>query len=47
MVIIYRSDPSYEGNIVSIGTFGKLFGPGIRLGWLEAPQKVRNVFTKR
>lgn len=35
-----RDDPDYQGNVVSVGTFSKIFGPGIRVGWLEGPQCV-------
>ncbi|XP_062515303.1 uncharacterized protein LOC134190803 [Corticium candelabrum] len=35
-----KDDPDYQGNVVSVGTFSKIFGPGIRVGWLEGPQCV-------
>jgi DNA-binding transcriptional MocR family regulator len=35
------SDPNFTGNVVSNATFSKVFGPGLRLGWLEAPPSVR------
>lgn len=42
-MIYGRSDPDYVGTAISNGSFSKIFGPGMRLGWLEAPQKVRNI----
>lgn len=31
-------DPA--GNVVYLGTFSKIFAPGVRLGWLEAPPPI-------
>ncbi|XP_064405245.1 uncharacterized protein LOC135350394 [Halichondria panicea] len=38
-----KSDPDYKGNVVSNGTFSKVFGPGCRIGWLEAPKRVKEI----
>ncbi|KAL5460581.1 hypothetical protein EMCRGX_G034035 [Ephydatia muelleri] len=35
-------DAGYQGNVVSNGSFSKIFGPGVRLGWLEVPAHVRD-----
>ena len=42
-----RDDLNFSGNVVSNATFAKLFGPGLRLGWLEAPPRVRDVVLSR
>ena len=47
MIVCSRNDSNYAGNVVSNATFSKLFGPGLRLGWLEAPPRVRDVVLSR
>jgi len=38
----YRDDctHSYRGNVIYLSTFSKLLAPGLRLGWVIAPQEV-------
>lgn len=38
------TDAKYQGNVISNGTFSKILSPGIRLGWMECPQKLVNMF---
>ena len=38
-----RTDPDYKGNVVSNASFSKIFGPGCRLGWMEAPERLRDI----
>lgn len=36
-----RTDVDYAGNVISNGTFSKIIGPGVRLGWLEVPLRLK------
>ena len=44
---MYRSDPSCDGHVVSNGTFSKIFGPGVRMGWIEGPKCVLEKLRQR
>jgi len=46
-ILLQRTDPEYMGNVISNGSFSKIFSPGIRLGWIEGPYKVLKLITGR
>ncbi|KAH8303025.1 hypothetical protein KR044_013321 [Drosophila immigrans] len=36
-----RTDKDFAGNVISNGSFSKIIGPGVRLGWLEVPPRLK------
>ena len=36
----------YKGNIISNGTFSKIFAPGLSVGWLECPPRCVKYFLR-
>ncbi|KAI8518583.1 hypothetical protein Bbelb_046000 [Branchiostoma belcheri] len=38
-----ETDPGFHGNVVSNGSFSKILSPGLRLGWIQAPKKIRSL----
>lgn len=42
-----RKDVDFKGNVISNGSFSKILGPGVRLGWLEMPRRMKQLLDKR
>jgi len=40
-----QKDEGYEGHVISVGTFSKILSPGVRVGWLELPQRLVHKFA--
>ncbi|KAL5288572.1 hypothetical protein ACFFRR_009043 [Megaselia abdita] len=38
-------DEDYKGNVLSNGTFSKYIAPGMRIGWIEAPPRIKEAMT--
>ncbi|CAH1271422.1 AADAT [Branchiostoma lanceolatum] len=38
-----ETDPGFLGNVVSNGSFSKILSPGLRLGWIQAPKRIRSL----
>lgn len=43
---LFRNDDDFKGNVLSNGTFSKILAPGIRLGWIEAPERILELVAK-
>lgn len=38
------SDSDYKGHVISNGTFSKILAPGTRVGWMECPPRITEIF---
>jgi DNA-binding transcriptional MocR family regulator len=38
------TDTDFRGNVISNGSFSKILSPGIRMGWMECPPRITDLF---
>ncbi|XP_017059112.1 2-aminoadipate transaminase [Drosophila ficusphila] len=38
-----RNDPDFAGHVISNSSFSKILGPGVRVGWLEVPPRLKPI----
>lgn len=46
-VSFFRTDADFEGHVLSNCSFSKILGPGLRVGWIEAPPRIMKYLDKR